>query len=112
MSYSNAGGQQRGPLSDPRHGQGRAEMIAGRRGARAVTQVLYIFGLLIGVVALYLAVIALNSESGLARWGTIGLLIAAVAGYVLWRVNRYRKRQSLDEVLRSRRAGGHPDAPG
>ena len=83
-------------------------MIAGQRGARALTQLLYIVVLLLGVASLYLAVVALNSESSLARWGTIGLLGAALAAYVLWRVNKHRKRQSLDEVLRSRRANGHP----
>lgn len=109
MGYSNAGGQQRGPLSDPRHGRGRAEMIAGRRGARALTQIFYVVVLILGVVALYLAVVALNSESSLARWGTIGLLVGALGAYVLWRVNKHLKRQSLDDVLRSRRANDHPN---
>ena len=104
MSYNNAGGQQRGPLSDHRVGKGRGETMAGRKGAGFFTQIFWVAVILAGVAALYVFAAFLWSEDPGLRaiaWVVIGLLVALVAGL---QILKRRKRQSLDEVLRSRRA--------
>ena len=103
MPYNNAGGQQRGPLSDHRVGKGRGETMAGRRGAGFLTQIFWVAVILAGVAALYVFAAFLWSEDPRLRvvaWVVIGLLVAVVAGLQLL---RRRQRQSLDDVLRSRR---------
>jgi hypothetical protein len=103
MSYNNAGGQQRGPLSDQRTGKGRAETMARRQGAGFLTQVFWVAVVLAGVAALYVVAAFLWSEDPGLRiiaWAVIGLLVAVVAGL---QILRRRRRQSLDDVLRSRR---------
>lgn len=104
MSYSNAGGQQRGPLSDQRLGKGRAETMAGRRGVGFFTQVFWIAVILAGVAALYVVAAFIWSEEPALRtiaWSVIGLLAVAVVGL---QIRHRRRRGSLDDALRSRRS--------
>lgn len=103
MPYNNAGGQQRGPLSDHRHGKGRAETMAGRRGAGFLTQIFWVAIVLVGAAGLYVVAAFLGSEDPGLRataWIAIGLLLVIA---VVFQIRRRQKRQSLDDVLRSRR---------
>ena len=103
MPYNNAGGQQRGPLSDHRHGKGRGETMAGRQGAGFLTQIFWVAVILTGVAGLYVVAAFIWSEDPGLRaiaWVVIGLLVALAAAL---QIRRRRQRQSLDDVLRSRR---------
>ena len=103
MPYSNAGGQQRGPLSDQKHGKGRAETMAGRHGAGFLTQIFWVGVILAGAAGIYvLAAFIWAEDPGLRAiaWVVIGLLVALAAAL---QIRRRRQRQSLDDVLRSRR---------
>lgn len=98
-----SGGQQRGPLSDSRQGKARAEMLKGSRKGRLLVQVAFVLLTAAGVVALLAATALLTSESPTQRWWALGTLGLLGLTLVLLALRRRRNRQSLDEVLRSRR---------
>ena len=101
-------GQQRGALSDPRHGKARGEVIEGGRGARLLSQIGFVVVTVV-VVALFLLLGALladeTSGSSTLRYIAYGLLAFVSLLLVFWQVRRRRNRPSLDDTLRSRRGG-------
>ncbi len=73
-------------------------------GARVLHQAGFLAGILLGVAALYvLAAFVWSEEPGLRAiaWAVIGLAVVVLS---LFQVRRVRSRESLDDVLRSRRS--------
>lgn len=84
-----------------------SSMVGGHRPASAgsplLHQAAYVAAILAGVAALWLVAAFLGSESPslkLVAWSVIGVLVIL---FIAYRLRRHRNRQSLDDVLRSRR---------
>lgn len=104
--HGSSGGQ-KGPLSDPRHGKARGEVIKGGGGAGRLQQIGFVVLVVAGALAfLVLAATLLGTDPNSSQtWRYVAYgVLAAVALILLFRmVGRRRGRKSLDDTLRSRR---------
>ena len=89
-----------------------SHMVGGPRdtssGAGTLQQAVYFLGILLASALLYVVSAFLGSEEPVLiriAWGVIALTVLAI-GFAILR--RRMGRQSLDDVLRSRRANDHP----
>ena len=104
--HGSSGGQ-KGPLSDPRHGKARGDVIKGGGGAGRLHQIGFVVLVVAGALALLVVAGTLlgTDPNSSQTWRYVAyLVLAAIALILLFRmVTRRRSRQSLDETLRSRR---------
>ena len=99
---ASAGGGQRGPLSDPRHGRARGEVISGAQKSRLWHQVrLVAIFLAVAVLAAAVAMVLLTDFGDSRPWlRTVAWLViaSAVAVIALFAIRRRGRRGALPRL--------------